>query len=67
MFKKTADDFTNLFRRNVYLHWYTQSGMDSMEFTEAESNLNDLISEYCYSLSYNCFDEEENGEEEDQN
>lgn len=25
---------------------YTGEGMDEMEFTEAESNLNDLISEY---------------------
>ena len=30
----------------AFLHWYTNEGMDEMEFTEAESNLNDLISEY---------------------
>jgi tubulin beta len=48
MFKQTAEEFTNLFRRNAYVHWYTQSGMDQMEFTEAESNFNDLISEYCF-------------------
>ena len=23
MFRKTAEEFTNLFRRNAYLHWYT--------------------------------------------
>jgi len=28
------------------LHWYTGEGMDEMEFTEAESNMNDLVSEY---------------------
>ena len=28
------------------MHWYTGEGMDEMEFTEAESNLNDLVSEY---------------------
>ena len=28
------------------MHWYTGEGMDEMEFTEAESNMNDLISEY---------------------
>jgi hypothetical protein len=27
-------------------HWYTGEGMDEMEFTEAESNMNDLVSEY---------------------
>ena len=30
----------------AFLHWYTGEGMDEMEFTEAESNLNDLVSEY---------------------
>ena len=28
------------------MHWYTGEGMDEMEFTEAESNMNDLVSEY---------------------
>lgn len=37
---------TAMFRRKAFLHWYTGEGMDEMEFTEAESNLNDLISEY---------------------
>ena len=35
-----------MFRRKAFLHWYTGEGMDEMEFTEAESNLRDLISEY---------------------
>merc|ERR1711955_192425 len=35
-----------LFRRKAFLHWYTGEGMDEMEFTEAESNMNDLVSEY---------------------
>lgn len=35
-----------MFRRRAFLHWYTGEGMDEMEFTEAESNMNDLISEY---------------------
>ena len=30
----------------AFLHWYTGEGMDEMEFTEAEANMNDLISEY---------------------
>ncbi|KAL0724978.1 hypothetical protein Bca4012_039577 [Brassica carinata] len=30
----------------TFLHWYTGEGMDEMEFTEAESNMNDLVSEY---------------------
>ena len=30
----------------IYLNGYLGEGMDEMEFTEAESNMNDLISEY---------------------
>ena len=33
-----------MFRRKAFLHWYTGEGMDEMEFTEAESNMNDLVS-----------------------
>jgi tubulin beta len=43
--KRVADQFTVMFRRRPF-HWYTGEGMDEMEFTEAESNLNDLVSEY---------------------
>lgn len=35
-----------MFRRKAFLHWYTGEGMDEMEFTEAESNMGDLINEY---------------------
>lgn len=35
-----------MFRRKAFLHWYTAEGMDELEFSEAESNMNDLISEY---------------------
>jgi len=35
-----------MFRRKAFVFWYTGEGMDEMEFTEAESNMNDLISEY---------------------
>jgi len=44
--KRVAEQFTLMFRRKAFLHWYTGEGMDEMEFTEAESNLNDLVSEY---------------------
>uniref|UniRef100_A0A3Q3DP49 Tubulin, beta 2A class IIa n=1 Tax=Hippocampus comes TaxID=109280 RepID=A0A3Q3DP49_HIPCM len=35
-----------VFGEKAFLHWYTGEGMDEMEFTEAESNMNDLVSEY---------------------
>merc|ERR1711988_1027672 len=46
MFKRVSEQFTGMFRRMAFLHWYTGEGMDEMEFTEAESNMNDLVSEY---------------------
>merc|ERR1719271_2349673 len=46
MFKRVAEYFSAMFRRKALLHWYTGEGMDEMEFTEAESNENDLIAEY---------------------
>ncbi|CAF4943440.1 tubulin beta chain-like [Pieris napi] len=46
IFKRISEQFTVMFRRKAFLHWYTGEGMDEMEFTEAESNMNDLISEY---------------------
>jgi len=46
MFVRVGEQFTAMFRRKAFLHWYTGEGMDEMEFTEAESNMNDLVSEY---------------------
>nr|Q9GSR5.1 RecName: Full=Tubulin beta chain; AltName: Full=Beta-tubulin [Encephalitozoon intestinalis]AAG15252.1 beta tubulin [Encephalitozoon intestinalis] len=46
LFKRISDQFTVMFRRKAFLHWYTGEGMDEMEFSEAESNMNDLLSEY---------------------
>uniref|UniRef100_F7IHK1 Tubulin beta chain n=1 Tax=Callithrix jacchus TaxID=9483 RepID=F7IHK1_CALJA len=46
LFKRVSEQFTGMFRRKAFLHWYTGEGMDEMEFTEAESNVNDLVSEY---------------------
>ncbi|CAN1778060.1 Tubulin beta-1 chain, partial [Linum perenne] len=46
MFRRVSEQFTVMFRRKAFLHWYTGEGMDEMEFTEAESNMNDLVSEY---------------------
>ena len=45
-FKRVGEQFAVMHRRKAWLHWYTAEGMDEMEFTEAESNMNDLVSEY---------------------
>eukprot|EP00069_Balaena_mysticetus_P001571 bmy_16169T0 len=46
LLKHISEKFTAMFHRKAFLHWYTGEGMDEMEFTEAESNMNDLVSEY---------------------
>jgi len=46
LFKRVNSQFTTMFKRKAFLHWYLGEGMDEMEFTEAESNMQDLINEY---------------------
>ena len=113
MFKRVSEQFTAMFRRKAFLHWYTgmscklqlitimhvyhlaacaaiiyeglvlwlscgQSvkltciclvageGMDEMEFTEAESNMNDLVSEYQQYQDASAEEEGEFDEEEEE-
>ncbi|TFY82742.1 hypothetical protein EWM64_g1273 [Hericium alpestre] len=46
LFKRSLNQFEVMFKRRAFLHWYTGEGMDIMEFSEAESNTQDLIAEY---------------------
>ena len=48
MFKRVSEEleFTVIFRRKTFLHWYIGEGMDEMEFTEIKSNLCVLVIEY---------------------
>jgi tubulin beta len=46
LFKRVSEQFTAMFRRKAFLHWYTGEGMEEVEFTEAESNMHDLVNEY---------------------
>ncbi|TMW85035.1 hypothetical protein EJD97_023899 [Solanum chilense] len=65
MFRRVSEQFTAMFRRKAFLHWYTGEGMDEMEFTEAESNMNDLVSEY-QQYQDAVADEDEGYEDEDE-
>merc|ERR1711920_94979 len=62
--KRVAEQFTAMFRRKAFLHWYTGEGVDEMEFTEAESNMNDLVSEYQQYQDASAEEEGEFDEEE---
>jgi len=46
IFQRIQSQFSAMFEKKAFLHWYTGEGMDEMEFTEAESNVIDLIAEY---------------------
>ena len=39
LFKRIGEQFTAMFRRKAFLHWYTGEGMDEMEFTEVSKFL----------------------------
>jgi len=65
LFKRVIEQFTLMFRRKAFLHWYTGEGMDEMEFTEAESNLNDLVSEYQQYQDAKVDESEDEGDDED--
>ncbi|PWN18301.1 tubulin-domain-containing protein [Microstroma glucosiphilum] len=60
VFKRVHTQFHSMFRRKAFLHWYTGEGMDEMEFTEAESNLQDLMAEY-QQYEQATLDEDEEG------
>ncbi|XP_069104157.1 tubulin beta-2 chain-like [Argopecten irradians] len=74
IFKRVSEQFTVMFRRKAFLHWFTGEGMDELEFTEAESNMNDLVSEYQQYQDATIdededdhqYEEEEEGEPEEQ-
>merc|ERR1712149_165785 len=66
LWKRVSEQFTGMFRRKAFLHWYTGEGMDEMEFTEAESNMNDLVSEYQQYQDATAEDEGEFDEEEEE-
>ena len=67
IFSRISEQFKSMFRRKAFLHWYTGEGMDEMEFTEAESNMMDLVAEYQQyqnATADDDFDDEASEEEE---
>uniref|UniRef100_H0XPH8 Tubulin/FtsZ GTPase domain-containing protein n=1 Tax=Otolemur garnettii TaxID=30611 RepID=H0XPH8_OTOGA len=62
-FKRISEEFTAMFLQKAFLHQYTGEGIDEMEFTEAESNMNDLVSQYQQYQDATAEEEENFGEE----
>lgn len=46
LFTRSLSQFTAMYKRKAFMHWYTGEGMDTLEFSEAESNTHDLVTEY---------------------
>ncbi|XP_068928590.1 tubulin beta-1 chain [Petaurus breviceps papuanus] len=46
LFIRVSEQFSAMFKRKAFVHWYTGEGMDISEFGEAEGNIQDLVSEY---------------------
>jgi len=67
LFKRLKGQFSSMFKRKAFLHWYTSEGMDEMEFTEFEWALGDSISEYDASWLLDSPIDEEVWEEYDEN
>lgn len=65
LFKRVKEQFIAMFRRRAFLHWYTGEGMDEMEFSEAESNMADIISEYQQYQDATAEDEDEVDDDEE--
>lgn len=66
IFRRVGGQFSAMFKRKAFLHWYTSEGMDEMEFTEAESNMNDLVSEYQQYQEATGLDDDLDFDEHDQ-
>jgi tubulin beta len=46
VFKRILMNFSSMFKRRAFTHWYFSEGMEELEFVEAEANISDLIQEY---------------------
>lgn len=65
VFRRTAKQFTAMFRRKAFLHWYTGEGMDETDFKEAESEMLDLIAEYQQYQQARAYDNGDEYEEDE--
>jgi len=63
--KRIREQFTSMFRRKAFLHWYLAEGMDEMEFTEHDSHISDLLCIYDLQSYEDVFDDEADFEYDD--
>lgn len=46
LFQRVDDQFSAMYARKAFIHWYLAEGMDEADFAEAQNNVRSLISEY---------------------
>ena len=46
LLKRIDEQFTAMFQKQAFLHWYTGEGMDEQQFSDAQANLKEVIEEY---------------------
>ncbi|KAJ5078681.1 tubulin beta chain [Anaeramoeba ignava] len=46
LFKRIGDQFSKMYKRKAFIHWYLNEGLDESEFVESQNNMNDLVMEY---------------------
>ena len=46
LFLSIDDQFTSLFRRRAFVHWYVAAGLQLEDFRESEALVNDLVESF---------------------
>lgn len=46
VFLRLSHQFTQMYSRKAYVHFYTQEGMDIFEFDEAKTDVENLMNDY---------------------
>jgi tubulin beta len=64
MFKRIDDQFTSLFRRRAFVHWYVAAGLQLEDFRESEALVNDLVESF-QQFSENTIEFDDVGDDED--
>jgi len=64
IFQRISTQFSLMYRRKAFIHYYRNEGMDEMEFEEADKNVRDLRWEYEDKWTF-VYDPEAESDEED--
>jgi tubulin beta len=46
LFTRVDNQFSKMYARRAFIHWYVNEGLETVEFDEVSSNMTDLIQKY---------------------